>query len=147
MFAGMQPSGAGARPTLMTRTLPAALAALATSLVLVACGSEPGTDVVVDDPPPSPTPTQTTPTAEPTVGTYPDFAPEDYAYTLVVSCFCPDAGTPVRVTVVDGEAVEAVYARGRPWGDQGRPGARLPAGDDRRGHRGGQRHRGRDGHG
>lgn len=117
MFADMQPPGSAARLTLMTRTL---LAALAASLVLVGCGSA-DDDTVATDPTTSPTPTQTStptptpePTADPTVGTYPDFAPEDYSYTLVVSCFCPDAGIPVRVTVVDGAAVEAVYAqRGR----------------------------------
>jgi hypothetical protein len=118
MCAGMQPIGVPARLTPMKRIL---LAAVAASLVLVGCGSEPEPGGVIDDPEPSPTPTQTTPTAEPTVGTYPDFEPDDYAYTLVVSCFCPDAGTPVRVTVVAGEAVEAVYAedgRGVKAGDQ-----------------------------
>lgn len=106
MFGDMQPSGAGTRLNLMMRTL---LATAAVSLVLVGCGSEPD-DTVATDPTTSPTPTETTPTAEPTVGTYPDFEPDDYSYTLVVSCFCPDAGTPVRVTVVGGEAVDAVYA-------------------------------------
>lgn len=107
MFGDMQPSGAGARLNTMMRTL---LATVAVSLVLVGCGSEPDDDTVATDPTTSPTPTETTPTAEPTVGTYPDFEPDDYSYTLVVSCFCPDAGIPVRVTVVAGEAVEAVYA-------------------------------------
>jgi hypothetical protein len=114
----MQPSGTGARPTHMLRTL---LAGVAASLVLVGCGSEADDDAVATDPTTSPNPTEPTtgpttepteePTEEPTVGSYPDFEPEDYAFTLVVSCFCPDAGTPVRVTVVDGEAVEAVYAQ------------------------------------
>lgn len=117
MFGDMQPSGAGARQNLMMRTL---LATAAVSLVLVGCGSEPDDDTVANDPTTSPTPTETTPTAQPTLGTYPDFEPDDYSYTLVVSCFCPDAGTPVRVTVVAGEAVEAVYAedgRGVTQGD------------------------------
>lgn len=98
------------------------LAALTASLVLVGCGAEPDEDTVATDPTSSPTPTETpTPTEQPTVGTYPDFEPDDYAYTLVTSCFCPDAGTPVRVTVVAGAAVEAVYledGRGVKKGDQ-----------------------------
>jgi hypothetical protein len=31
---------------------------------------------------------------------------------LVVTCFCPDANTPMRITVVDDEVTEAVYTRG-----------------------------------
>jgi len=89
------------------------LAAVAASLVLVGCGSE-GSEVASDPAAseasatstPSPTPS---PTAAPTVGTYPDFAAEDYAYTLAVSCFCVGAGAPVRITVVGGEVTDAVY--------------------------------------
>lgn len=108
MFAGMQPSGVGTRRTHMKRTL---LVSVAVSLVLVGCGPAAEDDEVATDPTPSGTPTAeaTEPTTEPTVGTYPDFAPDDYSYTLRVSCFCPDAGEPVRITVVAGEAVEAVY--------------------------------------
>ena len=117
MFGDMQPSGRGARRSHMKRTPLAALGALAAltaSLVLVGCGAEPDEDTVATDPTSSPTPPDTPvptegPTEEPTVGTYPDFAPDDYTYTLVTSCFCPDAGAPVRVTVVAGDAVEAVY--------------------------------------
>ncbi|HQR28054.1 MAG TPA: DUF6174 domain-containing protein [Nocardioides sp.] len=50
----------------------------------------------------------------PTVGSYPAYPHQDYAYTLVISCFCPDAGQPIRITVRDGRVVSAVYAqRGR----------------------------------
>lgn len=80
----------------MKRTMWASIAA---SLVLVGCGPADDDEAAVDP----------TPSSTPTVGTYPDFAPDDYTYTLAVSCFCPDAGEPVRVTVVAGEAVEAVY--------------------------------------
>ncbi|MDO9498335.1 MAG: DUF6174 domain-containing protein [Nocardioides sp.] len=91
----------------MKRTMVASIAA---SLVLVGCGPADDDEVAVDPTPSStPTPGATEPTENPTVGTYPDFAPDDYTYTLAVSCFCPDAGEPVRVTVVAGEAVEAVY--------------------------------------
>jgi hypothetical protein len=57
----------------------------------------------------------------PTVGSYPAFAPEDYSYTLMVTCFCPDAGAPVRVTVEDGEVVEAVYGSKGSGFDRGDP--------------------------
>ena len=104
MFAGMQPSGTDTRRTHMKRTL---LVSVATGLLLVGCGPAEDDESATDPtPPPSET---TTPTEQPTVGTYPDFAPDDYSYTLRVNCFCPDAGEPVRITVFAGEAVEAVY--------------------------------------
>lgn len=84
------------------------LSLLAAALVLTACGSEP--TPVADDP---------APTAEPTTGTYPAFAPADYAYTLSVSCFCVDAGAPVRITVVDGEVTDAVYTKDGRGVDEG----------------------------
>jgi len=88
------------------------LALLLSSLVLVLAGcGDPGDDVAQDPAPPS-TPTSTaTPTAEPTVGTYPEFEPQNYTYTLVVSCFCPDGGVPVEITVEDGEVTSAVYGQ------------------------------------
>jgi hypothetical protein len=49
------------------------------------------------------------PSAEPTVGTYPQFGPTDYTYHLAVSCFCASAGVPVLVTVEDGAVVGATY--------------------------------------
>lgn len=96
----------------MKRTLVAlaALAPLSFSPLLAGCGSEPDVPVA-EDPATTAAPTPTpTPTAEPTVGSYPDFAPSDYSYTLVVSCFCADAGAPVRITVVDDAVTRAVYA-------------------------------------
>jgi hypothetical protein len=89
----------------MTRLTLAASAALL-SLVLAGCGGDDGEDVASD---PGPATTEPTPTAAPTVGTYPAFEPEDYTYTLVVACFCPGGGTPVDVTVRDGAVVDAVY--------------------------------------
>lgn len=61
------------------------------------------------------------PSASPTVGTYPEFEPQDYTYTLLVSCFCPDAGVPVRVTVQDGEVEQAVYDARSSGIDRGDP--------------------------
>lgn len=87
----------------MTR-LPLAASVAALSFLLAACG---GDDDVATDPGSGPATTE--PTATPTVGTYPPFEPEDYTYTLVVACFCPGGGTPVDVTVRDGEVVDAVY--------------------------------------
>ena len=40
------------------------------------------------------------------VGERPTFTAEDYSYHLRVSCFCPGAGTRVRVTVEDGEVTD-----------------------------------------
>ena len=83
---------------------PAALA-LAAALLLVGCGSDGDSPTAVD-----PTPASDSPTAEPTVGSYPSYAPEDYTYTLHVSCFCMGAQAGIRVTVEDGEVTDAVYA-------------------------------------
>jgi len=84
-------------------------------LLLGACsGNDPGEDVATD-PEGSPTssqPSSPTPTAAPTVGTYPAFAHDDYEFTVVVACFCPDAGDPIRITVVGGEATEAAWVTG-----------------------------------
>jgi hypothetical protein len=77
----------------------ALVTALAATFVLTACGS--GSDESATDP---------TITTAPTVGAYPSYEPEDYAYTLRVQCFCAGAGTPIRVTVVDDEVTDAVYA-------------------------------------
>jgi hypothetical protein len=106
--------------TRTARVLAAALLALALS----ACGGdETASDPRGDDPvggSPSGSPTAS-PTDTPTTGTYPEYEPDDYEYTLLVTCFCPDAGVPMRVTVEDGEVTEAVYARGGRGFDRGDP--------------------------
>ncbi|MGZ4454942.1 MAG: DUF6174 domain-containing protein [Nocardioides sp.] len=96
----------------------------AATLFLSACGSrdtpvatDPAPTSATASPTPSPTPS---PTASPTVGTYPSFAPTDYAYTLSVSCFCADMGQPIRVTVAGGRVVKAVWL-----GDGRGPGQRA----------------------
>jgi Family of unknown function (DUF6174) len=93
----------------LTRTASTAVSAAVLSLVLTGCGGD-GDDVASD---PGPGPATTEPTAEPTgaptVGTYPSFEPEDYTYTLVLACFCAGGGTPIDVTVRDGEVIDAVY--------------------------------------
>ena len=70
-------------------------------------------DDVASDPAPTVASSSSTetpsPTAEPTVGTYPPFEPTDYSYVLSVSCFCMGAGVPIEVTVEDAEVVGAIY--------------------------------------
>ncbi len=96
-------------------------AALLAALVLGGCGDDDG-DTATDagDETTAGSPTDS-PTATPTVGTYPEFEPDDYEYTLAVACFCPDAGVPVRVTVRDGVVSEAVYERKGSDADPGDP--------------------------
>jgi hypothetical protein len=111
----------------MTRVTIAASAAVL-SLLLAACGGD-GDDVANDpgpsDPGPSTTTTEPTPTQEPTVGTYPAFGPEDYTYTLVLACFCAGGGTPVDVTVRDGEVIDAVYDGDGRGAEAGTPADKL----------------------
>ena len=88
-----------------TRLLPAALLVAALSAALVGCGTETAVDPDAADTP------QATPSATPTIGDHPAYPYADYAYDLEVRCFCPAFGQPVRVTVVDGEVVDAVWTR------------------------------------
>ena len=54
------------------------------------------------------------PASHPTAAPWPAYPAADYSFTLRVSCFCPDAGAPVRVTVEQGQVSDAVFAhRGR----------------------------------
>jgi major membrane immunogen (membrane-anchored lipoprotein) len=103
---------------------PAALA-LAAAVLLVGCGSDTSADspAAVDPTTTSASPSSSTgaPSDRPTVGSYPSYAPEDYTYTLHVSCFCLGAEAGIRVTVQDGEVTDAVYAdddRGVEAGDE-----------------------------
>ncbi len=91
-----------------TRSARVLAAVLLATLALSGCSGDDGDDTATD--PRSDTSTEGTPTASPTVGSYPAFEPQDYAYTLQVSCFCPDAGVPIRVTVQGGDVSEAVFA-------------------------------------
>ena len=89
-------------------------AVLLLPLGLAGCGSDGGShDVASDSTPTSATstPTPTTAPTAATAGSYPEFAPTDYTYTLGVGCFCMDSGSPITVTVADGEVVKAVYAK------------------------------------
>lgn len=97
---------------MITRSAHLLAAALLAALPLSGCSGADGDDTATD--PGSDSSTEGTPTASPTVGSYPAFEAESYAYTLHVSCFCPDAGVPVRVTVTNGEVVDAVYGEKGP---------------------------------
>ena len=107
----MEPTGDGPRRTPM-RTLALTVAALLLPLSLAACGSDDDGGDVASDPAPTTATASPSPTAAPTVGTYPAFEPTDYTFELTVSCFCMGAGTPIHVTVVEAEVVDAIYAEG-----------------------------------
>jgi hypothetical protein len=112
----MELDAPGRRPTYMRRFALSA-AVLVLPLALTACGADGGHGAASDPAPTSatstPTPSPTaSPTVAPTVGSYPDFAPTDYSYTLSVGCFCMDTGTPITVTVAGGQVVKAVYTKG-----------------------------------
>jgi hypothetical protein len=94
-----------------------AVPALLVSLALAGCGGD-EPDVASD---PGPVTTEPAPTAAPTVGTYPAFEPEDYTYTLALACYCVGGGTPVDVTVRDGEVTEAVYTADGRGAEAGKP--------------------------
>ncbi len=92
----------------MLRVTSTALATAALTLALGGCGGE---DEVARD---EPTPTGS-PSSEPAPSSPPDdggFAPTNYSYTLEVSCYCPYAAVPVRVSVEDDTVVDAVFERG-----------------------------------
>lgn len=105
----MEPAGRPSRPFGM-RSLALSAAAMLLPLSLVACGS--GDDDVATDPAPTSATGSPSPTAAPTVGTYPAFEPTDYTFELTVSCFCMGAGVPIEVTVEDAEVVGAIYGMG-----------------------------------
>ncbi len=92
------------------RSLAAGLAALALAGVLTACGGS-GDDVATDptstDDSTSATPS---PSPSPTVGTYPAYPHQDYAYTLEMRCFCANVDQKYRITVEDGEVTQVTWA-------------------------------------
>jgi hypothetical protein len=119
----MDPHGRATRPTPMRR-FALTLAALTLPVALAACGSDDSGDDTATDPAPTAAPSPTgasSPTASPTVGTYPEFAPTDYTYTLAVQCFCLYGGAPIEVTVEGGEVTEAVYGEDQDTSGRGNP--------------------------
>jgi hypothetical protein len=97
----------------MSRLSPAAVLVTALAcLALTSCGDDSAPGTATDPGGSASTSSSPTPTAEPTVGSYPSFGPQDYSYTLSVSCFCADAGAPIRITVEGGDVTDAVYLGG-----------------------------------
>jgi hypothetical protein len=115
----MDPIGHRARRTHM-RSLALSVAALLLPLSVASCGSGDDGDDTAADPAPTTASASPSPTAEPTVGTYPAFEPTSYSFELSIQCFCMGAGVPIEVTVVDAEVVGAVYA----MDDNGRGGVK-----------------------
>ncbi len=85
-----------------------AIAALALTALLTACGSDTGDDDngVTGQETDTPTPTE-----PPTGPPWPEFTAEDYTFVYSRMCYCPDGGTKIKVTVVDGKATDASYAQ------------------------------------
>jgi hypothetical protein len=91
-------------------TIPALALLAASALLLASCGSAASRDSEGKD--------ALSSSAEssdpPSVGTYPSYPIDNYAYTLTVSCFCANAGEPIRVTVRNGKVVSTKWVkRGR----------------------------------
>ena len=87
----------------MRKRLTPTLAALA---LVTGCGAD-----VATDPDGAPEAAPSASTAHPTAAPWPAYQPDDYTFTLLVSCYCPDAGVPIVVTVADGKVTDAVFAR------------------------------------
>ncbi len=94
----------------MRRRLTPTLAAVA---LVAGCGTVDAH--VATDPDGVPEPARSDPTSHPTAAPWPAYQPDDYTFTLRVTCYCPDAGVPVTVTVADGKVTDAVFAR-KGWG-------------------------------
>lgn len=103
--------------TALRRSLTTAATLIVVVALAAGCGSQTSEPRATDT---SPTPSSSSPAAPPTVGTYPAYPETDYDFTLAVSCFCVDAGVPIRVEVRDGKAVAATFVkkgRGHAKGD------------------------------
>jgi hypothetical protein len=81
---------------------------IGSAVLLAGCGSA-GNLAADAGGTPEPAPVTTDP--RPTEGPWPAYDVADYTYVLRTACFCADRGVPVIVTVRDGEATDAVYAR------------------------------------
>ena len=101
------------RPTGVRRAALTAAAAVL-SIGPTACGTDEARDDGVGTSSPSTTTAAGSPSPSPPVSTaataYPAFGPENYTFRLAVNCFCPGAGVPLDVTVVDAVVVDATFA-------------------------------------
>lgn len=96
-------------------TMKTAITVLVLAGVLTGCGSSTDDSDVAGRDQETPSPT-----AAPTGPPWPEFSAADYSFVYSRSCYCPDGGVRIKVTVVDDEPVEAVYAeagRGVETGD------------------------------
>lgn len=92
------------------------IAALALAALVAGCGSDTGDGDVTGQEPTSPRGS-----GSPTGPPWPEFAHDDYTFVYSSSCFCPDGGVRIAVTVRDGEVVDAVYAEAGPGHAAGAP--------------------------
>jgi major membrane immunogen (membrane-anchored lipoprotein) len=106
----VQPIRHAIRPTSMRTVVRPAALTLAAALLLAGCGSDTTADSPTAVDPTTTSTTPETPTTPPTVGSYPSYEPQDYAYTLHVTCFCAGTESGIRITVEDGKVTDAVYA-------------------------------------
>ncbi len=118
--------GTGKRTGLVTAALVLALVTgCGGTEPVTATDAAPKTDVPSATEEPTPDETDAEPTGEPTVGTYPEFTPTDYTYTLRINCFCAGSGVPITVEVVDDRVVTATWARSGRGVRQGEPAGRF----------------------
>lgn len=113
------------RRQIVASRLAAAVLTVGLALAVAGCGRE--NDAATDDATPrSDPPASTSPTSD--ARDYPEFAPANYTYRLEVLCYCPQTGA-VRVTVRDGEVIEAKSITGEAKGQDAPEFARLSIND------------------
>ncbi len=86
-----------------THLVPLLVGTAALAVVAAGCGTR--SDVAVDDPGAT---SRATPEPHPTSAPWPRYDVDDYTYTLRISCFCADRGSPAVITVRDGRVSSAV---------------------------------------
>jgi hypothetical protein len=97
------------------RRVLAALALIGALTTVAACGDDGGatatdTSPTAEQTSQTPEPTPSAPTAEPEPGSLPDFAYQDYAYTLQMKCFCANIDQKYRIRVTGGEVSDVSWA-------------------------------------
>ncbi len=111
----------GIMSVMQMRSIGTLAGAAAFLLALSACGSDDGT-TATDGTTPAASGSSPVDGATAAPGDYPSFGADDYTYTLEMACYCP-LTMPIRVSVADGEVVDAVAAQD---GGRIRKGAQVP---------------------